>query len=388
MKISIDSRTIKKGEYFVPIKGPNFDGNNFINDALENGAKGIISEDQFYKIVREKLLKTKPFIIAVAGSVGKSTFRSYLTSILKTKFDVLESDQNTKLGFSLKVSNDLNSQKIIVAEVGIDRIGEMKNTASFINPNLAVITKLGKEHLQFFKSFKNVVKEESEIFKHTKIKNFYINSYDLKYYRKSNVEQKYLKGFNFMLKNTKVESKITELLLPDHEKDYLRGIYSIVTRHFFINDEDFIHGLKKLIKPKGRLNLINLKNGSLVIDDTYNAVCDETIIKGIEYTQSLSEKLNKKFKIVISNMVENGTSGDRQHKNVCNFINNSGLKEIYIVGENLKYYKKYLKIKFQSYATADLIKFKKEKDILYYIKATRRYKGPELTEKIKHGYIK
>lgn len=101
---------LKTVSFFVPIKGPNFDGNNFINDSLKKGAIGIIEEGKFYKIVKEKLLITKPFIIAVAGSVGKSTFRSYLSSILKTKFDILESDQNTKLGFSLKVANELNKQ--------------------------------------------------------------------------------------------------------------------------------------------------------------------------------------------------------------------------------------------------------------------------------------
>lgn len=382
IKISIDSRTIKKGEYFVPIKGPNFNGYDFVNDAINNGAKAIIEEDQFYKIVKDKLLKTKPFIIAVAGSVGKSTFRSYLTSILNTKFDVLESDQNTKLGFSLKVANELKKQKIIVAEVGIDRIGEMKNTASFINPDLSIVTKLGKEHLQYFKTFKIVAKEESDIFNYTKIRAYYVNSEDTKYFKNTKINELFLKDYDRPINSLVVENRISNMLLPDHEKDYLRGIYNIVTKHFSLKDEDFILGLKKLTKPKGRLNLINLKNGSILIDDTYNAVCDETIIKGIEYSQSLSEKLNKKIKIVISNMVENGTSGDRQHKNVCNFINKSGLKEIYIVGENLKYYKKYLKIKFQSYSTADLIKFKKEKNILYYIKATRRYKGTELVERL------
>lgn len=382
IKISIDSRTIKKGEYFVPVKGPNFNGYDFVNDALKNGAKGIIKEEQFYKIVKDKLLNAKSFIIAVAGSVGKSTFRSYLTSILKTKFDVLESDQNTKLGFSLKVANELKKQKIIVAEVGIDRIGEMKSTASFINPDLSIVTKLGKEHLQYFKTFKIVAKEESDIFNYTKTHIYYVKSEDTKYFKNTKINEKFLKDYNKPINSLIVENRISNLLLPDHEKDYLRGIYNIVTKHFSLNDEEFISGLKKLTKPKGRLNLINLKNGSILVDDTYNAVCDETIIKGIEYAQSLSEKLNKKIKVVISNMVENGMSSDIQHKNVCNFINKSGLKEIYIVGENLKYYRKYLKIKFLSYETADLIKFKKEKDVLYYIKATRRYKGPELVERL------
>lgn len=385
MKVSIDSRTIKSGEYFVPIKGPNFDGKKFIREALKKGAKGIIKEKDFYKIAQDKLKKIKPIIVAVAGSIGKSTFRSYLYSILKTKFDVLESDLNTKLGFSLKVVNELNKQKIIVAEVGIDRTGEMGETANFIRPDISVITKLAKEHLQFFKSFKNVINEESEIFNHTRIKKFYINSNDIKYYKNNN---KYLVPFNFPIENYNVKKEIDSLLISNHEKDYLIGIYKIVKEHFLLSDTDFILGLKKLVKPKGRFNLIKIKNKSIVIDDTYNAVCDEAIINGIQFAQSLAVKLNKKIKVVISNMVENGTSSDQQHRNVCKFINKSGLKEIHIVGDNLKYYQKYLNIKYFCYLTADQIEFKKELDTLYFIKATRRYKGSELVEKIKYGYTK
>ena len=114
MKISIDSRTIKKGEHFVPLKGNNFDGHDFIDSALKNGAKGIIEESELYKIVRKKLDKKKPFIIAVAGSIGKSTFRSYLTSILSQKFKVLESDLNTKIGFCLSIVNNFDKKKFNV----------------------------------------------------------------------------------------------------------------------------------------------------------------------------------------------------------------------------------------------------------------------------------
>ena len=60
-----------------------FDGNRFIDEALKKGARGIISEEEFYRIAKERLIKRNPIIIAVAGSIGKSTFRSYLTSILK-----------------------------------------------------------------------------------------------------------------------------------------------------------------------------------------------------------------------------------------------------------------------------------------------------------------
>ncbi|MBP9759238.1 hypothetical protein KBD45_06080 [Candidatus Dojkabacteria bacterium] len=381
--ISIDSRTIKKGEYFVPIKGPNFDGNEYIDEAIKKEAKGIISEEKFYKLAKSKIDKKRPFIIAVAGSIGKSTFRSYLYSVLKTKYSVLESDQNTKLGFALKILNSLKNQKIVVAEIGIDVLGEMKNIASFVKPDLSIITKLGKEHLEFLKSYKNVVCEESKIIEYTKSKFIYINTLDRDDYLKyCEISNKKLRSYDIKKLSIEIKKLIEDLVIPEHEKKYLVGICHIAKKHFKFRDIDLNLGLKKLIKPKGRMNLVKLKDGSIVIDDTYNAVCDQTIIEGIKFVQNLSSKLNKKLKVVIPNMVENGLSSDVQHRNISNFVNKSGLKEIYIVGNNLKYYKKYLKIKYLSFSLADEIKFNRENNTLYYIKATRRYLGPELVSKL------
>lgn len=378
MKVSVDTRTIKRGEYFVPIKGPNFDGNKFVTDALSKGARGIIKEDKFFKIAKDNLNKTKPIIIGIAGSIGKSTFRSYLCSVLRSKYKVLEGDQNTKLGLSLKIINELNKQEIIIAEIGIDRIGEMEKTASFIRPDLAVITKLGKEHLEFFKSFKNVVREESYIFKYTKTKNNYVNSEDVKYYDRVGINKKYLLCFDLPLKSIKVENKINSLLLPDHEKDYLRGIYRIATNYFSLSDEEFILSLEKLSKPKGRLNILKGKNRSIIIDDTYNAVCDQTIIEGIKFALKVAKRENKDLSLVISNMVENGTTVEAQHKKVALFINKLKVNKLCLVGSDLGFYKKYLNIKYKEYLTADLVDIIPDSSSLYYVKATRRYKGPEL----------
>ena len=144
----------------------------------------------------------------------------------------------------------------------------------------------------------------------------------------------------------------------------------------------FIAGLHKLKKPKGRFNFINLRNGSLLIDDTYNAVCDKTIILGIKYCLNLAKKRNFNLVAVIPNMVENGRSANRQHKRVSLYLNKVKLENLYIVGNNLEYYKKYLNVDYKEYPLADEVNIKLQKNTIYYIKATRRYKGPELVEKI------
>jgi UDP-N-acetylmuramoyl-tripeptide--D-alanyl-D-alanine ligase len=384
MKISIDSRTIKKGEYFVPFKGEKFDGHDFIKQALENGARGVIEEDDLYELVRKKLDKHKPKIIGVAGSIGKTTFRSYLYSILKSKYKVFESDLNTKIGFCLRIFNEYKHQPIIVAEIGIDRIGEMKSTSSFIRPSISVITKLGKEHIESLKSLKNVVREEFEIFSYTKSKVKYVNSKDFRYYKKyTKVDKNYI-FFDKVRINNNVLVNIKKLQVPNHEIDYLRGVCYLVKKHFRFTDADFCNAILQLKKPKGRTNIFNGKNGSLIVDDTYNAVCDQTIIEGIKFATKLSKAKKRKLTVVISNMVENGTTTESQHKKVAEFINSSGLSLVYLVGSDIDYYKKYLKIDFKEYLTADKISINPSQNDLIYIKATRRYRGPELVGKIKN----
>jgi len=388
MKVSIDTRTIKKGEYFVPIKGPNFDGNKFVDDALKKGARGVITESDLYELVRKKLDTQKPIIIAVAGSVGKSTFRSYLYSILKTKYKTLESDLNTKIGFSLAVMNKFNRHKIIVAEVGIDRIGEMEDTAKLVSPKISIITKLGKEHLEFFKNYRNVVKEESKACNFTQSNFVYINSIDIPDYNKYACSKFKFKKYNIIPRNRLVFTKINDLLIPPHEKEYLFGIYLICIKHFKFTNEEFIKALKKIKKPKGRFNIIEIQNNSIVIDDTYNAVCDQTIISGVKFVIELSKKLKKQLVVVMPNMVENGASAEAQHKNVAKYLNSCGISNLYLAGDNLGYYKEYLNINYISVNFADELNIKQQDNTIYYIKATRRYKGPELVEKLKYRHTK
>jgi len=343
LKISIDTRTIKKGEYFVPIKGPNFDGHSYVKNALKKGAKGIIEEEEFYRLAKDKLNKTKPIIIGIAGSIGKSTFRSYLYSILKSKFDVLESDLNTKLGFALKIINEFEKQKIIVAEIGIDRLGEMEETSKFISPDFAVITKLGKEHLEFLKNFKNVINENLKIINNCKLKLCYLNKKDKKYYDKLINNNQNIIYFPKTYLSTLVDNKIKSLIIPNHEKDYLKAIYQIVSDRFAFSDQEFVLSLNNLVKLKGRLNILKGKNRSIIIDDTYNAVCDQTIIEGIKFASKIAKQKGKKLHLIISNMRENGKSSTEQHKNVAIFINKRKYFDLKIFGDETELYKKYIK---------------------------------------------
>ncbi|PIS22459.1 UDP-N-acetylmuramoyl-tripeptide--D-alanyl-D-alanine ligase, partial [candidate division WWE3 bacterium CG08_land_8_20_14_0_20_41_10] len=98
IKVCTDNRLIKPGDYFVAIKGENFDGHNFIDSALQKGAKGVLEEKELYELAKDKINRVKPVIIGVTGSSGKTTVTNFLVQILSTKYSVCLGSLNTKLG--------------------------------------------------------------------------------------------------------------------------------------------------------------------------------------------------------------------------------------------------------------------------------------------------
>jgi len=373
MKVCLDSRLIKPGEYFVPIKGDSFDGHKFIDEVLNRGAAGIIEEADLYKLAEDKLVKSKIRIIGVAGSVGKSTMRSFLTSILKSKYKVLEGDLNTKLGLTVKIVNELEDQEVMVAELGIDRLGEMKMLTDFIKPDYSIITKLEKEHMQFLESFKKVVAENLVSITNSKNKEGYANILDkeligsvpgIKYYSADNL------------------LKLSIEWLADHEKDYLGGVSLLLKDKFNFTNSEYEMGMENIQRPKGRLNLIVGENESIIIDDTYNAVCDESVIKGIDYAKRIAKDSNRRLIVIISTMRETGETEMEQHKNVAVHLNKAKPDNLIIIGDIKDLYVKHLKVEYLKYEDSEKVEIKPDNKCLYYIKGSQFFRMEKIVFKL------
>jgi UDP-N-acetylmuramoyl-tripeptide--D-alanyl-D-alanine ligase len=349
MKVCLDSRLIRAGDYFVPIKGIHFDGYDFIDAAIDAGAAGILEEKKFYKLAQKQLRKTKPVIVGVAGSVGKSTARAYLTQILSTKKRVLEGTLNTKLGLSLNIVNNLTDQNIMVAELGIDKLGEMKEVTDFLKPDFVMLTKLEKEHLQFLKNIDNVIGENLIAIRNSNRKLGYVNSDDKELMTKKVGEIIY---YSLDDLTDDLKKIINDLGLPKHDQDYLAGIYKIVRDHFDFSKKDFIQGLRKIKKLKGRLKLIQGAEKCLIVDDSYNAVCDESVIRGIEYATRLSKERKTRLTIFLSPLRETGKSKKDQHKRIAEFLNKVE-STLVLVGDEENLYSRYLKKKYQKIANSE-----------------------------------
>lgn len=183
--ISIDSRTIKRGEIFVALKGERFDGHDFLAEALRIGDGAIINSnfivdapltnktilsvnDTLRAIQNLAIYIRRGFdipVIGVVGSNGKTTTKELISSILSTKLRVLKTlkNLNNHIGMPLCMINYEEIPDVMVLEMGTNKPGDIKELCNIAFPNIGVITNIGYEHMAGFGSLKNVRDSEMEI---------------------------------------------------------------------------------------------------------------------------------------------------------------------------------------------------------------------------------
>lgn len=187
--ISIDSRTIRPGFAFAAIKGKNFDGHNFIKEAIKKGAKAVLFEGQGPRLKAQGAVSfievkdtTKALgdiarfqrnrfnipVVAVTGSNGKTTTKDMIAWCLSHKFNVLKNEgtKNNQIGLSLTLLNLNSSYDLAVLEIGTNHPGEIEYLAGICLPNIALITNIGPSHLEHFKGIESVYREKCALMKY------------------------------------------------------------------------------------------------------------------------------------------------------------------------------------------------------------------------------
>ncbi len=185
-RVSTDSRTASEGDLFLAIKGERFDGHAFAAKILERGAAGVLIQKEY---ALESSTRTagvirvddtrlalgqiaaryrKDFdlpVIAVAGSNGKTSTKELLAAVLSQKFPVLwsEASFNNDIGVPLTLLRLESSHRAAVLEVGTNHPGELAPLIRIIEPQIGVMTSIGREHLEFFEDLDGVVKEEGAL---------------------------------------------------------------------------------------------------------------------------------------------------------------------------------------------------------------------------------
>lgn len=185
--VVIDSRQVGSGYLFVAIPGEKVDGHKFIPDVFAKGAAAVLSEQQLEdpagpyilvesttKALRDlaeyyrKSLDIK--VVGITGSVGKTSTKEMIASVLSEKYKVLktEGNYNNEIGLPLTIFKIRAEHEVAVLEMGISEFGEMHRLATMANPDICVITNIGLCHLENLKTRDGILKAKTESFAHLK----------------------------------------------------------------------------------------------------------------------------------------------------------------------------------------------------------------------------
>ena len=362
--ISTDTRNIKGGELFLALKGPNFDGHNFVENAIAKGAVACLVEDEVNanNVVLTKdthqalgLLANawrKEFknpVFAITGSNGKTTVKEMIASILNTTQSVMAThgNLNNDIGVPLTLFRLNDGYDAAVIEMGANHSSEIKYLTNIALPDIAIITNIGEAHLEGFGSIENTAEAKGEIFQGlVKSGTAVINADDDFYNYFQGITAKY-NVVSFGIKNKadvsceydsnskgsvlKVTTPIGECsvnlkLLGKHNvMNALAAIAASVAANIPL--DQVIEGLEALEPVSGRLQMKQGISNSRVIDDTYNAN-PTSLHAAINVLHDFS---GKRF-LALGDMGELGEDADVLHIKAGSYAKENGVDSLYSLG--------------------------------------------------------
>ena len=381
--ISIDSRTLIPGDLFFAIIGPNFDGHDFIIEAFKRGAVGAvvckgastllqneqIDKDKIIIEVKDTLSalqdwskhykdKFKTFNICVTGSNGKTTTKEIIAHVLSQEFPLLKTsgNYNNEIGIPLTLLQLNKSHKILVVEMGMRGLGEIKTLTNFIPPDLAVITNIGEAHIGLLGSKDNIFKAKSELLQSLDKDGKAIINRDDPYYFKMLDIVKDKKVYNFGIKNRsdimarnirmvndkgmrfslKVQnSKSREIYLPLLGRYNIYNALAAVAVAFALGIElDLIKRRLSSFKPLDlHMQLSNFYNGIKILNDSYNA-SPMSVKNALETLVEVAQN-NRKIGI-LGDMLELGEKTDFYHREIGKEVAKLSLDTLITVGQGGK----------------------------------------------------
>ncbi len=179
--IVIDSRKVNAASLFIPITGEKFDGHDFIDAAFDAGAVCVLSEkplegdlpyilvpdalEAFQAIAREYRSLFGLHMVGITGSVGKTTTKEIIASVLQQQYEVLktEGNLNNQTGVPQNLLRLRSRHEVAVLELGTNHFGEIRALSKMVQPDICVFTNIGDAHIEFFQSREGILRAKSEM---------------------------------------------------------------------------------------------------------------------------------------------------------------------------------------------------------------------------------
>ncbi len=299
---STDTRTIQPGETYVAIRGEVYDGHDFIPQAVEKGAAAVVTEvdldasvtgdaevirvesalDFLTERAADKLRQSGADVVAITGSVGKTTTKNAILAVLREAFSVAwaEGNLNTPLGLSLMVLNrDIDAETKVVMEMGARLEGDIRELCRLFPPTVSVVTTVKGVHLETFGTLDAIEAEKGEIVAGLRPGGTACLNADDPRVRRMAARHDGPVLLYGTASDADVRPEMITATLPilgDHATTTALGA-AAVGRALGMDDAAINRGLGQIVPEKGRLVRLRGRGESVLIDDTYNASPDATL---------------------------------------------------------------------------------------------------------------
>ncbi len=376
--ISIDSRSIEKNQVFIAIKGPNFDGHNYVAEAFEKGSSAAIVEKEpravntvhgYGSIIKvastqKALLEISRHwrnlfhdlkVAAITGSNGKTTTKNMTHSILSIAGNVLSTrgNLNNHIGLPLNLLELDGSHDFCVLEMGMNSFGEIKTLADVASPDVGTITTIGKAHLEGVGDLDGVAKAKGELVENfTEQNTFCVNiddprvkkvaerthcrkiTYGVKspeaFIRADEIMQREMKSVEFTMHIGRKSSRARIRGIGSHNVSNALSA-SALAYSLGCGMDQIVAGLEKHVPSAMRLEVIRTPSGFRIINDSYNANPDSMRVALDEL--AAQRKNGSKAVAVLGDMLELGESSEMEHRLIGEHISQLGLDMVVVTGE-------------------------------------------------------
>lgn len=364
--VVIDSRKAEKDSLFIAIKGTRADGHSFIPQVMEKGALCSISEqdlgnvnypyirvnscEQALKDIAEHYRRSLDIkVVGISGSVGKTSTKEMIASVLSQKYSVLktEGNFNNEIGLPLTVFNIREEHEIAVLEMGISDFGEMTRLAKIARPDICVFTNIGVAHIESLGSRDGILKAKTEMIDYMNPKGtIIVNGDDDKLrgfspdngltpvcfgldasfpFHAEQVASRGLKGTDAHFV-TPVSAFDTHISIPGEHMVYNALAATAVGYALGMNDDEIAAGIKANVPIAGRNNLIEGKHYT-VIDDCYNAnpASMKSSLDVLAYADTRTVA-------ILGDMFELGADEKKMHYDVGAYAAEKGINVLICIG--------------------------------------------------------
>lgn len=368
--ISTDSRTVKRGELFIPIAGKNFDGHEFLLPSMKKGASALSSKPfkplkkrtailvkdtlrAFHDIASYHRSKFNIPFIGITGSSGKTTTKDMMASILSLAGCTLKTEENfnNEIGVPKTLLRLNKKHRFAVVEMAMQGLGEIACLSRIVSPNIAIIVNIGKAHMEHLRSEKNIATAKSEILKFQKKNDVAILPADDRYFGflKSRAQGKVIsfgidkpadvRATNIMFQSGSSSFTVSSkgvridivLPLPGKHNVYDAIAAAAAAIALGIRPGLIKTGLESSKLSSKRLNTLLVK-GIRIIDDTYNANPDS-----VAASLNILENYPGRRIAVLGDMFELGKIAIKSHRDVGRLAAELSIDTLIAVGKLSKH---------------------------------------------------